>query len=97
MHLPPVVAAELASGHASSAKRRALLIFLEDLPLVETGFEHWVRVGELRLKASRKGLSVSTPDAHVAQCCLDLGAVLLTEDAIFKKLKASCCLELSVL
>jgi hypothetical protein len=29
---------------------------------------------------------VSTPDTHVAQCALDVGAELLTEDRIFKKI-----------
>jgi predicted nucleic acid-binding protein len=33
-----------------------------------------------------KGLSVSTPDAHVAQCAIDTGGVLLTEDRVFEKI-----------
>jgi predicted nucleic acid-binding protein len=28
-------------------------------------------------------LSVSTPDAHVAQCALDRAALLLSRDAVF--------------
>jgi len=38
----------------------------------------------LRNSLAAKGLSVSTPDAHVAQCALDLGADLLSADAIFR-------------
>jgi hypothetical protein len=29
---------------------------------------------------------VSTPDAHVAQCALDVDGLLLTEDTIFGKI-----------
>lgn len=45
--------------------------------------DHWIRVGELRRRCREKGLSVSTPDAHVAQCALDVDALLLTRDGIF--------------
>ena len=40
-------------------------------------------MGRLRADLRGKGLSVSTPDAHVARCALDLGAELLTEDRVF--------------
>jgi predicted nucleic acid-binding protein len=43
-------------------------------------------VGELRRKVRAKGLSISTPDAHVAQCALDLGGVLLSTDTVFRRL-----------
>jgi hypothetical protein len=43
-------------------------------------------VGELRRAAHDRGLSVSTPDAHVAQCAIDLDAVLLARDGIFARL-----------
>ncbi len=88
--LPPVVAAELASGHIAPAKRQDLTDFLRELPLVGCDLDHWLRVGELRLKAAKKGLKISTPDAHVAQCCLDLGGSLLSEDDVFRKLVRSC-------
>lgn len=87
LYLPVVVAAELTSGQISPAKRAALLEFLRELPLADASVEHWFRVGELRLRASRKGLSVSTPDAHIAQSCLELRARLISEDKIFKKLR----------
>jgi predicted nucleic acid-binding protein len=43
-------------------------------------------VGQLRRQARDRGLSVSTLDAHIAQCALDRDAVLLTRDAIFARL-----------
>lgn len=86
VYVTPVVVAELCSGRMKPKDRTALVDLLNTLPLCETPFEHWVRVGELRSTLLGKGLSVSTPDAHVAQCALDLGATLLSEDAIFKKL-----------
>jgi predicted nucleic acid-binding protein len=45
-----------------------------------------VRVGELRLRLRSGGLSVSTPDAHVAQCALDREALLLSNDRIFGRI-----------
>jgi len=99
--LSPVVAAELMSGHLTKAKQGELANFLRDLPLCDADVEHWLRVGILRSQLARKGLSVSTPDAHVAhahvahahvahahvaQCAIDLDGYLLTEDKIFKRL-----------
>ncbi len=95
VHLPPVVAAELLSGRRSARERRALVDLLDDLPLVPADRAHWYRVGRLRSRLRALGLSVSTPDAHVAQCALDLDAALLTEDGIFGKLQAQLSLRLA--
>lgn len=86
VHLPPVVAAELLSGRLAAWERRALGSLLDDLPLVPTDRAHWYRVGRLRAALGQRGLTVSTPDAHVAQCALDLGAELLSEDGVFARL-----------
>jgi predicted nucleic acid-binding protein len=86
VHLPPVVAAELLSGRMSARHRAELESLLADLPACGTQLDHWFRVGKLRAGLARKGLSVSTPDAHVAQCALDLDAELLTEDAVFHRI-----------
>ena len=83
--LPPLVAAELVSGRLSSRQRTELQSFLEDLPLSQTDFEHWIRVGQLRAHLSSIGLNISTPDAHIAQCALDAQGELLSEDGIFAK------------
>jgi len=93
--LPPVVAAELASGRLSRRQRAELRDFLIDLPACETSLEHWLCVGELRSRLARAGVRISTPDAHVAQCALDLRARLLTEDAIFRKIAAHTALTLA--
>ena len=84
--LPPVVVAELISGTRRGRDRLALTDLLNELPLHETPLDHWIRVGELRRRLREKGLSVSTPDAHVAQCALDRDAVLLSRDAIFARI-----------
>lgn len=86
--LPPVVLAELLSARLKEGERASLEEFLRELPLCENSFEHWARVGELRAKCASKGLNISTPDAHVAQCCLDLDGYLLSEDRIFRKLRS---------
>ena len=84
--MSPVVAAELVSGATTDQERGALEDLLTDLPLHETPLAHWFRVGALRRQLHRRGLSISTPDAHVAQCALDRDALLLTEDAVFRSM-----------
>ncbi len=59
---------------------------VQDLERVETPRAHWVRVGELRRRLRGRGLSVSTPDAHVAQCALDVRGFLLSTDAVFRRI-----------
>jgi predicted nucleic acid-binding protein len=86
LHLPVIVAAELLSGRLDESERAELQDMLSDLPAVGTEADHWVRVGKLRADLRVKGLSVSTPDAHVAQCAIDTGGVLLTEDRVFEKI-----------
>jgi predicted nucleic acid-binding protein len=84
--LPPLVVAELVSGVRRDADRAVLVDLLDDLPLHETPRDHWIRVGELRRALARKGLGVSTPDAHVAQCALDRDAPLLSRDRVFSRI-----------
>ena len=81
--LPPLVVAELISGARRPRDRAAIEDLVAELPLHDTPLEHWVRVGDLRRRLAGRGISVSTPDAHVAQCALDRGALLLSRDAIF--------------
>jgi len=84
--VPPLVVSELVSGARRPRDRTALIDLLRDLPVCETPLDHWVRVGELRRRMAERGVAVATPDAHVAQCALDLTAVLLTRDAVFTRM-----------
>ena len=84
--VPPIVVAELLSGVRVPADRAQLEDLLRDLVMAEVSFHHWARVGALRATLRAHGLSVSTPDAHVAQCALDQDAPLLTRDAVFSKI-----------
>ena len=86
VEVPPIVVAELVSGARSRKDREALVDVLEDIPVCRTPMSHWVRVGDLRRQLRSAGLTVSTPDAHVAQCAIDRDAVLLSRDAIFGKI-----------
>ena len=81
--LPPIVVSELVSGARTPRDLALLTDLLIDLPVHETPVEHWIRVGELRKFLRGRGLSVSTPDAHVAQCALERGAWLLSGDGAF--------------
>ena len=92
--VPPVVAAELLSG-ARGADRLVTLDLLADLALAPTPFTHWIAVGDLRATLKRGGLTVSTPDAHVAQCALDQDALLLSHDAIFTRIAGATALRVA--
>jgi len=82
----PVIVSELISGVRGGKRREALLDLLSDFPLCDFGLEHWVRVGDLRRGLAAKGLSVSTPDAHIAQSALDQEALLLSRDGVFSRI-----------
>jgi predicted nucleic acid-binding protein len=84
--LPPLVVAELVSGAVDPRERKAITELALELPIHETPREHWVSVGNLRRALRGRGLSVSTPDAHIAQCALDRGALLLSRDTIFSRI-----------
>ena len=84
--LPPIVVAELVSGAKTDKARRALEDLVADLVVHETSTDHWIRVGHLRRDLRARGLSVSTPDAHVAQCAIDRSAILLSRDRVFEKI-----------
>lgn len=93
--LPPVVVAELVSGARLRKHREAIVDLIADLAVHETPVDHWVRVGDLRRRLSEKGIAVSTPDAHVAQCAIDRDAVLLSRDAVFQRIAAVAPLRLA--
>lgn len=94
--LSPIVVAELLSSRMQAAERRELTGLLQDLPLHPTPFAHWTAVGALRARAARKGVTVSTPDAHVAQCACDIDGRLWSTDRIFARLTAVSELRLFV-
>ena len=95
VYLPVVVAAELLSGRLPPRGRRDLERMLDALPLAPNDRQHWFRTGALRAALAAKALSVSTPDAHVAQAALDLGAELLTEDKVFARIATHAALKLA--
>jgi predicted nucleic acid-binding protein len=92
--LAPIVAAELLSAPLSKVERRSLVALLQDLPLHPTPLHHWLAVGALRAQLSKKGLSISTLDAHVAECAIEAGAALWSNDAIFRKVAKASSLRL---
>jgi tRNA(fMet)-specific endonuclease VapC len=92
--LSPVVVAELFSAPLRRHELRLLSAALEDLPLHQTPLEHWRAVGQLRARLARGGLSVSTPDAHVAQCALEVQGHLWTKDGIFRSVAKAATLKL---
>ncbi len=94
VYLPPIVAAELASGVRGKRELEELESFMLDLPVCHTPLEHWFRVGALRAKLLTMGETMSTPDAHVAQCAVDLAGELLSADRVFTRIAAAVGLRL---
>lgn len=88
--LSPIVVAELISGARRTRDRAAIADLMARLALHETPLAHWVNVGELRRRCRAFGLTVSIPDAHVAQCALDREGILLSRDAVFARMAPHC-------
>jgi predicted nucleic acid-binding protein len=92
--VPPIVVSELVSGAVSRGDARRVRDVVLELDVIDTPRDHWIRVGELRRELRARGLAVSTPDAHVAQCALDVGGILLSSDAVFRRIARLTRLEL---
>lgn len=84
--LSPVVLAELLSGSRKESDRKKVVDFLEELDLHPTPRSHWAAVGCLRRSLLDKGLKVSIPDAHVAQCALEVQGTLYSFDDVFRRI-----------
>ena len=93
--LSPLVVAELLSGEMMLHEREFVAELLQDYPVHATPLEHWMAVGGLRRAMKRRGINVTIPDAHVAQCALDRAATLLSRDDIFSRIAAHTPLRLA--
>ncbi|MDO8526795.1 MAG: PIN domain-containing protein [Deltaproteobacteria bacterium] len=87
--LAPLVLAELLSGIRNASQQNKLNRFLSYIPLHPVGRAHWQKVGSLRARLAAKGLSVSIPDCHIAQCALECDGILMSFDKIFSKMASS--------
>lgn len=95
--LSPLVIAELLSGDLTVAQREIIGNLLQDYPLHATPLGHWIDLANLRRLLRAHGINATIPDAHVAQCALDLDATLLTRDEIFARIAAHTTLRLGQL
>jgi predicted nucleic acid-binding protein len=93
--IPPLVVAEVVTGAHSTDVRLAIFELLQDVETHPTDLAHWLAVGELRRVLALKGLNVTIPDAHIAQCALDRDAVLLSGDGIFRQIAEHTLLRVS--
>jgi predicted nucleic acid-binding protein len=94
MVLSPLVIAEILSGNINASQRQLVGELLQDFPLHPTPLAHWIDVGNLRRMLRTHGINATIPDAHVAQCALDLHATLLTRDEIFSRIASHTTLRL---
>jgi predicted nucleic acid-binding protein len=81
--VPPLVISELVSGATRAKETAAIAELLPILKLHETNLRHWIAVGDLRRDLAAHGVNLTIPDAHVAQCAIDLDATLITGDKVF--------------
>jgi predicted nucleic acid-binding protein len=84
LFLPPLVVSEVLSGADDLSARVLVGELLQDTPVYRTRLAHWIDLGTLRRNLRRRGINVTLPDAHVAQCALDLDATLITRDKVFQ-------------
>jgi len=84
--LPAIVVSELISGAGTAEQREEIGELLQEVAVIETNLEHWIHVGDLRRTLRARGVTVSVPDAHVAQCAIERNAVLLTRDRVFTRI-----------
>lgn len=84
--LPPLVVAEMVAGAITMEERTAVGEIVQEALLHTTSLAHWIDVGILRRDLRRKGVTVTLPDAHIAQCAIELDALLLTRDAVFTQI-----------
>ena len=84
--IPPLVVAELMSGANTPVKREQVGLLLQDVPVHRVDLGHWINVGLLRQHLRRHGLTVTLPDAHIAQCAIERDAALITRDAVFTRI-----------
>jgi predicted nucleic acid-binding protein len=84
--IPPLVVAELMTGAVAPWQREEIGDLLQEVPVYETRLGHWMDVGLLRQHLARKGLKLTLPDAHIAQCAIERDAALITRDAVFAKI-----------
>ena len=95
--LAPLVIAEVLSGDITPRQREMIGELLQEFPHHETPLAHWMAVGALRRTLAARGINVTIPDAHIAQCALDRNATLLSRDQIFAHIAAHTSLRLAVL
>lgn len=87
-HSEPVVITglilqELLQGFAGPKARAAILGRLSALPLLVPDRGDYVAAADLRNRCRRRGLSVGTIDALLAQLCIRHGLTMLTTDKDF--------------
>jgi predicted nucleic acid-binding protein len=84
--VPPLAISELVSGATRRVETTAIAELIPRLRMHDTDLRHWIAVGDLRRDLAAHGLNLTIPDAHVAQCAIDLDATLITRDAIFRRI-----------
>lgn len=86
--LSPLVIAELLSGENTPGQLETIGNLLQEFPMHATPLGHWIDVGELRRMLRGRGVNVTIPDAHLAQCAIELRGTIVSRDEIFLRIAA---------
>ena len=87
VRIPPLLLTDLLSVKQEASLSHKFEKFLEKLPLCEVSRSHFARAGELKRLAAQRGIRLSAQEAHIAQCALDLGGILVTKEPLFHELQ----------
>ena len=88
---PAVVITELCSKRQGAS--HDLLSVIEDIGPMPVDDRLWQRAGLLRASILRRGLKCGTPDALIAQQCLDAKISIISRDADFRHFAEAAGLE----
>lgn len=80
---------ELLGNPLARRERKDLERLLNSLPTVGTDASHFARAGELKARLAEEGTLITARDAHILQCAIDRGALLLSRDPLFRTVELS--------
>jgi predicted nucleic acid-binding protein len=82
----PVIA-ELLHGVKSKKEFDILSESIEGIPFLDSGYNDWIKAGEILFELKKSGFSVPLTDTIIGAMALRADAAILTLDSHFKNIK----------
>ncbi len=89
VYTSPVIVAEIMSGALSKKQRDQLSRLFRELPFIEISFDLALASGRLRSSLRKMGVSMSTPDALIAQSAISEELELISSETIFQRVSGA--------